>query len=247
MIRKRRLTKNRDAKPGAAEGASVVGWLNDEKVNARERHEIEGLLRDLVTLTMTPDKEIRLPTEAELKRICALRLGFSADTPVREMAHLVREWRIVKIGPGYDQKVLARVKSYLARVRFRPVVWPMMPPHIRPTDLYLRMVPELTARRGLKGSEVRALVDNPLGIPIYASPAETKTWIVMLATQIANLHALDRIRQCQCGQWFYAARPDRRSCSAACRKAAYERTSERRDSRRKYMKKYMKAYREGSM
>jgi hypothetical protein len=244
MIVKRRLTRKTSAKPGAREGAFVAGWLNDESVSAGARQKVTELLRDLIALGKTPDFWQPWPKQSEFARLRAS--GVSGKTPLNELVPLIREWDKFNLGPNYDYDTIKRVESFLASIRFQPVFWAVSSSSRKKASFRLRMVPALTAKRGINGAESANLYPDPLKSIDYASPNEAKAWIVLLVTQLANLSAVNRIRQCACGQWFYATRPDKRSCSAACRKESYEKTDKRRKTRGPYMQKYMKKYREGS-
>lgn len=56
--------------------------------------------------------------------------------------------------------------------------------------------------------------------------------------EIAKAGLLDRIKQCDCGRWYFARFRHQCSCSTACRRRVYEKTQSFKAKRRKYMRKY---------
>ncbi len=56
--------------------------------------------------------------------------------------------------------------------------------------------------------------------------------------QLAKKSLLPRVRQCVCGNYFFANFNHQRSCSAACRHKIYERTEQFKERRRAYMRTY---------
>ena len=75
----------------------------------------------------------------------------------------------------------------------------------------------------------------PWGSPV--SENIVVQWLIRLTSE----HLLDRIRRCVCGKWFFAARNQRKSCSAKCRHKLYEQTEDYRQRRRKYMREYYRS------
>jgi predicted RNA-binding Zn ribbon-like protein len=58
------------------------------------------------------------------------------------------------------------------------------------------------------------------------------------AVELAQMHLVDRLRQCICGKWFGARSRNQKSCSSKCRHRRYEQTEEFKAKRRKYMRDY---------
>lgn len=65
--------------------------------------------------------------------------------------------------------------------------------------------------------------------------------------EIAKAGLLDRIKQCDCGTWYFARFQHQRSCSASCRRNLYEKTDAFRAKRRKYMRKYYRLKNSGKV
>ncbi len=66
--------------------------------------------------------------------------------------------------------------------------------------------------------------------------------------QLALRDQLYQVRRCRnpkCQKWFFAGRPQRKSCSAACRTKVYESSVERKAARREYaLREYTRIYKE---
>jgi hypothetical protein len=56
--------------------------------------------------------------------------------------------------------------------------------------------------------------------------------------RLVNAGRLDRIRRCDCGNWFLAIRTDQLACSGRCRHRHYEQTVEAKTKRREYNRNY---------
>lgn len=67
-----------------------------------------------------------------------------------------------------------------------------------------------------------------------------EAWMVLLLMGLSSAGEVARLRECDCGLWFYARRPEKRHCSEPCRKKAYKPSLEQQEHRREYMRKYMK-------
>ncbi len=57
-------------------------------------------------------------------------------------------------------------------------------------------------------------------------------------TTLAELKRLDLVRECPCGQWFFARRKDQTACGPTCRHKKYEQTEAFKAQRRAYMRSY---------
>jgi hypothetical protein len=55
--------------------------------------------------------------------------------------------------------------------------------------------------------------------------------------ELAEVGVLDRIRQCECGSWFFARTTGQISCSSRCRQKRYESTEKFKKKRCEYLKK----------
>jgi hypothetical protein len=84
--------------------------------------------------------------------------------------------------------------------------------------------------------DVKRLKENPHEIP--TSP----TAVVKVILDMVEDGALDRIRQCFCGRWFFATTNKKRVCSDACRFQKFKHGDAKgfRDQRAEYMREYRK-------
>jgi len=65
--------------------------------------------------------------------------------------------------------------------------------------------------------------------------------------ELARRGLLDRLRQCDCGKWYFARFAHQRSCSSTCRRRVYEKTEKFKTKRRKYMRKYYRLKNSGKV
>jgi hypothetical protein len=88
----------------------------------------------------------------------------------------------------------------------------------------------------------------PVGLPdvAYYGPMEVQPTLrpygeVLAAhgiLELARRRALSRIRECDCGDWYFAKREDGVACSDTCRKRIHDRKPEAIERRRKKAKEY---------
>lgn len=137
---------------------------------------------------------------------------------IEGLTHLGREWR--KGGSKNEMNLWAtRVNDHLSRYPSRKMVW-------WDPENGFDFANDFGALKGAKSLEANA---------------------AYFAVELAEKNALDGLRECICGKWFFARQHDQKSCSTVCRHKRYERTDEFRAIRREYMKNYyrrqMKDYR----
>jgi hypothetical protein len=66
-------------------------------------------------------------------------------------------------------------------------------------------------------------------------------------TTLAQKKMLERVRECMCGEWFFARRKDKTACSAICRHKTYEQSERFKVQRRQYMRNYYKLKQSGKV
>lgn len=217
----------------------IVRWLNDPN-SSQFLAEVSRLIEDLKELESSVLTTVRLPLLKTARKQAALQ----GKTLTPTLVEAIRKMEVHKYHASYSS-VMGRVTRVVRGLRYQAIIMPASKTRGKRTKpiLRLRMVPHLTAERHLTPpDEVLAFLSDPRRIPLYATPAEARAWVVMLIT---GLPTLDRIRKCRCEKWFFATRIDKQACSEACRKSAYEKTKKRGTERREYMREYMRGYREG--
>jgi hypothetical protein len=137
----------------------------------------------------------------------------------------------------FDYAAYTRVSEALRRYAFRPYI------NLARRAQSIQAFPAQLVPSGW--SQTPTVGDAESGIwPTLAdkkrgSVKEQEAWMVLLLMGLSSAGALARLRECRCGKWFYAQRPEKRHCSEACRKGAYRPDKKHR---REYMRKYMRNY-----
>jgi len=72
---------------------------------------------------------------------------------------------------------------------------------------------------------------------------EEEAEAALAVMSLAEVNELTWLRQCLCGNWFFACRKTQRSCSPSCRHKLYEQTEKFKAKRRRYMKRYYRLQR----
>jgi hypothetical protein len=155
----------------------------------------------------------------------------------------------------FDFSAAARLDSVLAKFQFRPYCNLV---RSNPSDsqrgvgrrrtaptkgrLILHMVPsgwnpsELTVREALKDVWPTKKVIND-------APSEVQeAFLIQKLIGFARSGTIDRIRECLCGDWFLAARTDKRYCSGDCRRKYHTPSEKQRERRRERRRIYQKDY-----
>lgn len=236
MVNIRQLTKS-----AREDGNALADWLNDKTVPAPARIRVAAIARDLATLSANAKRVfMRVPTRQSLAMVLAS--GIPRDTLITdERVRAMFEWETRDAGVrDFDGAAYLRAAKALRGYKFCPyinLVRRARNIHAFPAQL----VPDGWSQIPTVGN---AEFGNwPTSADKKRGPAkEQEAWMVLLIMGLSSAGAMARLRECECGRWFFASRPEKRHCSEICRKDAYRPSAEQKEHRRKYMREYMKAY-----
>ena len=233
MVNGRQFTKR-----AVHDGNALADWLNDKNVPALARDRVAAITRDLATLSTSAKRVLmRVPTRQSLAAVVAS--GIPRDTPITDdRVRAMLEWEVQDAGERwFDYAAYMRVSEALRRYVFRPYINLARRAHniqAFPAQLVPSGWSQGPTVRDVESGIWPTLADKKRG-----SVKEQEAWMVLLLIGLSSAGIVARLRECRCGKWFYARRPEKRHCSEACRKGAYRPDKKHR---REYMRKYMRKY-----
>lgn len=190
-------------------------------------------------------------------------VGMDRETPLDEaMRELRRRGAGLedRFGPRqFDSQAEARLDLMLARFQYRPYCnLVRSDPALsgkragkRSADpmtgkLILHMVPSGWNPRAVRvtvGDLEKANGVWPTSKVIDNAPSDVQeAFMVQYLIGIAGSGNIDRVRECQCGKWYFAERTDRRYCSTDCRVKFHVPSEEQKRKRREWRRDYQKRY-----
>jgi hypothetical protein len=208
-------------------GEALAAWLNDQKTPASVREHVATIARNLGSLTSTANfLHFEVPDDESSAAIRAA--GVPANTPFQEAEErgLVKGWVTTSLGfRDFDEVAYYDAADALRKYRFRPYIY-ANPIGGNVGAFSVQMVPEMWNSRGATAEEVNGcgrIVEWPtLAVKKSGPPEEQEVWMVLLLIDVSGAGEVGRLRECQCGKWFYAADLKKLHCSEACCKRKYK-------------------------
>ncbi len=149
-------------------------------------------------------------------------------TPTHDKAVDRRIDAYARAGIFEPSEALSRLQEMLATVFFQPVPIPV--------------------KAGKKAFRITIAPKDatPCAILTNGSKAhswEKEAWMILAIIRLSGSGALQQVRRCYCGTWFWAVRNDQQHCSAKCRMKKYLSGEKVAAKRRKYQREYQREHR----
>ena len=112
-------------------------------------------------------------------------------------------------------------------------------------DVFFQAVPH-PVKTGKNASLAIMIVPKdatPYGILSRGATAqswEKESWMILAVIRLSITGALQRVRLCNCGKWFWSVRNEQQHCSAKCRMKKYLSGEKVAAERRKYQRDYQR-------
>jgi hypothetical protein len=241
--------------------ARIVAWLNRKNGDEAARERVIRIVRWVRALARAEPMRFQIPTVEGFELV--RNIGMDDETPLDEVMQELR-----RRGVGledmfghreFDYQAAASLDSILARFQYRPYCNLVRSDpalfHKRTGKrsanpmtgkLILHMVPSGWNPRAVEvtiGDLRKANGVWPTSKVIDNAPSDVQeAFIVQYLIGITRSGNIDRVRECQCGKWFLAARADKRYCGENCRKKYHSPSEEQKEKRRKWRRDYQKRY-----
>lgn len=239
----------------------IVAWLNGKSGDGAARERVIQLVRDVRALAGAEPMRFQFPSDEGFELLP--NIGMDDETPLYEAMRELRRRGVGledMFGPReFNSQAEARLDLMLARFQYRPYCnLVRSDPALfhkrtgkRSADsmtgkLILQMVPSGWNPRAVRvtvGDLRKANGAWPTSKVIDNAPSDVQeAFMVQYLIGIAGSGNIDRIRECQCGKWFLAARTDKRYCGENCRKKYHSPSEEQKEKRREWRRDYQKRY-----
>jgi len=231
LTSQKRVSKTSRVYSGKQDADPVIRWLNQNAGN-RDGRRVAILIADLTTLCGSVQPKMYLfPPREEMARFKrehpGLYRSISPGEAVERDLMNRASWVPINLGRGYDRQAMRRAQATLARYSFRPYIFDDL------SDGEVRgfQVEMLPSRFFTPGQRITIADIEGVG-------RELESWTILRVIRLTRDGAINKIRRCSCGNWFFAQHSRRQWCSSRCRHRDYKSTPEWRAKRNRYMRKY---------